>query len=74
MTTPPSPEGPTVARVLAGEGSYDALCGADQAIVRDAWVERIAALRESLDYEAEFRESGLTWSEADTEGNTVYRS
>lgn len=63
-----------VASVLAGDASYDDLSGEQQALVRAEWDERIKARRESLDYETEFRAAGLTWVEADADGNTVHRS
>lgn len=62
-----------VAAVLAGVASYDALTGAEQAVVRAVWDARIEAARESLDLAAEFRAVGVTWVEADPEGNSVGR-
>lgn len=64
-----------VAQVLAGDGSYDQLGEREQAIVRGAWAERVAALRQTLDYAAEFARTGESYSEADADGNvTVHPS
>ena len=63
-----------VTRVLAGESSYDLLGEREQAVVRGAWSERITALREALDYEAEFTRAGDSFSEADDDGNVIVRS
>jgi hypothetical protein len=63
-----------VERVLAGDGSYDALSEREQAIVRAAWDERVAARRASLDYEATFLGTGESWSEADPDGNVTVRN
>lgn len=68
-----SASGSAVARVLAGNGSYDALAGREQAIVRAAWDERIAAAVASLDLERELLAAGGEWAEADDEGNLVIR-
>ena len=62
-----------VARVLAGDGSYDALSEREQAIVRAAWDERMTSRREGLDLSAEFIAAGESWSEADDDGNLVVR-
>lgn len=59
-----------IARVLAGDGSYDALREREQAAVRVGWDERIAEGIGGLDFEAEFRAAGDTWVEADDEGHT----
>ncbi len=63
-----------VERVLAGDGSYDALSEREQAIVRAAWDERVAARRAALDYEATFIATGESWSEADPDGNVIIRT
>ncbi len=63
----------TVARVLAGNGSYDALAEREQALVRAAWEERIEAAIESLDFEQDLLGAGEQWAEADEEGNLVIR-
>lgn len=60
-----------VAAVLAGEASYDALSATAQVAVRAVWDERIKGRRASLDLAAEFRAAGLTWAEADADGNVV---
>jgi len=57
-----------VAQVLEGGGSYDLLGEREQAIVRGTWSERIVALRETLNYETEFTQSGGSHSEADDDG------
>lgn len=63
-----------IARVLAGDGSYDDLSEREQAIVRVEWDSRIADRREALDLEAEFTASGDSWSESDDDGNLIIRS
>ena len=65
--------GSAVARVLAGNGSYDALAEREQAMVRAAWEERIEAAIESLDFEQELLAAGERWAEADEGGNLVIR-
>ena len=65
--------GSAVARVLAGNGSYDALAEREQAMVRAAWDERIEAVVASLDFEQELQADGAPWAEADDEGNLVIR-
>lgn len=60
-----------IAQVLAGDGSYDLLGEREQAVVRGAWAERMTALREGLNYEAEFAASGESYSEADEDGNVI---
>lgn len=65
--------GSAVARVLAGNGSYDALAEREQAIVRAAWDERIAAAIASLNFEKELLAAGDAWAEADDEGNLIIR-
>ncbi len=60
-----------IAQVLAGDGSYDVLGEREQAVVRASWAERMRALREGLNYEAEFTASGQSYSEADADGNVV---
>lgn len=59
--------------VLAGDGSYDDLSEREQAIVRAEWGQRITERREALDFEAEFTESGESWSESDDTGDVVIR-
>ena len=62
-----------VARVLVGAGSYDALSEEEQAIVREAWAERMQDLRATLDYAARFSAAGESYSELDEDGNLVIR-
>jgi hypothetical protein len=63
-----------IERVLAGDGSYDALGEREQAIVRAEWDERVAARIAALDFETEFAEAGDTWSEADDAGQLIPRA
>ena len=65
--------GSAVARVLAGNGSYDALAEREQAMVRAAWDERVEAALASLDFSQELHDVGASWAEADEEGNLVIR-
>lgn len=60
-----------VARVLAADDSYDLLGEREQAVVRGAWAERTTALREGLNYEAEFTAAGESYSEADEDGKLI---
>lgn len=62
-----------IERVLAGDGSYDALAEREQAVVRAAWDERIATGIAGLDFEKEFTAAGESWSEADDDGRVVAR-
>lgn len=62
-----------IERVLAGKQSYDTLTDPEQAVVRTAWDERIDAARSSLNLEAEFLQSGESWSDVDEDGNLVVR-
>lgn len=64
----------TVESVLAGECSYDDLSSAAQALVRAVWGQRIETARQKLNFEAEFRAAGLSWVEADSDGNLIHRS
>ena len=62
-----------IARVLAGD-DYDSLSAEDQAVVRAAWAERIAARLADLDLEAEFVAEGhATVVELDEHGHVVER-
>ena len=63
-----------IERVLAGDGSYDALSEREQAIVRADWDEQVAARIAALDFETEFAEAGDTWSEADDAGQLIPRA
>ena len=60
-----------ISQVLAGNGSYDLLGEREQAVVRGAWAERITALRQALNYEADFIRTGESYSEADEDGNVI---
>ena len=63
-----------IARVLAGEVSYDSLADPEQAVVRSVWDERIDVARASLALAAEFEAAGESWSEADDDGAVVTRT
>ncbi|MCL2781078.1 MAG: ParD-like family protein [Actinomycetia bacterium] len=63
-----------IERVLAGDGSYDALAAREQAVVRAAWAERFVEGIARLDLAAEFAAAGETWSEADATGRVVLRN
>lgn len=60
-----------ITQILAGAGSYDSLSEQEQAIVRQEWAERMTALRDGLNYEADFTAAGETYSEIDDDGNLV---
>ncbi|MFA5565291.1 MAG: hypothetical protein WC184_04360 [Acidimicrobiia bacterium] len=60
-----------IADVLAGRRSYDTLPGPEQAVVREAWEERIAARIATLDLGAVFEATGQSWVELDDDGNIV---
>lgn len=60
-----------VARVLAGDDSYDLLGEREQAIVRSTWGERITALRNTLNYEDSFTAAAEAYSEADEDGTVI---
>lgn len=62
-----------IARVLAGDGSYDDLSERERAIVRAMWSGRIAERREALNFEPELQAAGDAWAEADEQGNLVIR-
>ena len=66
--------GAVVARVLAGNGSYDALAGREQAMVRAAWNERIAGAIASLDLEQELTAAGIWGLWGSTAGEGGIRS
>lgn len=63
-----------IADVLAGRASYDELNAREQALLRAEWTERMTALRENLDLEAEFTAAGESWTDADVRGAVVERS
>lgn len=71
QSTPLQADVRAVAQVLAGSGSYDSLGGPEQALVREVWAKRVTALRESLDFAAEFAASGESYAESDECGNVV---
>ncbi|MGN6721980.1 MAG: TA system antitoxin ParD family protein [Marmoricola sp.] len=60
-----------IAAVLAGEESYDLLGEREQAVARAAIDERVVELRESLNFEDEFKAAGLRYVEADEAGNVI---
>ena len=62
-----------IERVLAGDGSYDALGEREQAIVRASWDEQVAARVAALDLSAEFAAAGEAWSEANEAGQLIAR-
>jgi hypothetical protein len=62
-----------IARVLAGQASYDALTDRGQALVRTAWSEQIAERVGALDLTGPLRDAGQPWAEADADGNVVVR-
>lgn len=62
-----------IAQVLAGDGSYDSLGEHEQAIIREAWADRVTALRSGLNYEADFVAAGESYSEIDADGELVVR-
>lgn len=62
-----------ITQVLAGSASYDALAEREQAVVREAWAERMTLLRKGLNYETEFAAAGESYSEADEDGNVIVR-
>ena len=62
-----------VARVLAGQASYDELDEPAQAAGRAAWDKRLAGDIERLDFSERLTASGRPWAEADADGNVVWR-
>ncbi len=62
-----------VARVLAGERSYDALGTEEQAVVRAFWAERMTGLARSLRLDRRFEEEGRPYVELDDAGRVVRR-
>jgi hypothetical protein len=63
-----------IARVLAGQASYDDLKDERaQAIVRAEWDVQLAERLASLDLESELRATGKPWYVGDENGNVVVR-
>jgi ParD-like antitoxin of type II bacterial toxin-antitoxin system len=60
-----------IARVLAGQASYDTLTDRAQAFVRVSWNQRIAERIDTLDLADELRATGQPWFEADADGTVV---
>ncbi|RFA10752.1 hypothetical protein B7R54_17230 [Subtercola boreus] len=60
-----------ITEVLAGVSSYDDLRDSEQAVVRVAWNDRVAARIAELDFTDELLEAGLPWAEADADGNVI---
>lgn len=67
----------TVARevdeVFTGALTYDDAGVEAQRRVRQEWDLRMAQRRSQLDFAAEFRARGRSWSECDDDGNVVIR-
>ncbi len=62
---------PSIAAALAGVVPYDELTPLEQAVVRAEWVERMDALRENLDFSAEFAAVGKTYVGLDAQDQVV---
>lgn len=62
-----------IARVLAGQASYDDLDDRGQAVVRATWDEQIAARIAGLDLTEELVAAGEPWAEADEDGRVHTR-
>jgi uncharacterized protein (DUF4415 family) len=62
-----------IARVLAGQASYDTLSERAQASVRASWNEQVAERIDALDLTDHLRATGQPWVEADADGNVVVR-
>lgn len=73
MEGAPSVTQDAIARVLTGQGLYDELPDAAQAVVRVEWDDRVAATLEGLDFTEGLQAAGRPWAEADEEGNLVVR-
>lgn len=63
----------TISRGLAGKASYDALDADDQAVVRAAWAEQLAARLDAADFAERLRARGRPWPEANADGEVVMR-
>lgn len=62
-----------IARVLAGQASYDTLTDRAQAFVRVSWNQQMAERIDSLDFADELHATGQPWVEADADGTVVVR-
>jgi hypothetical protein len=62
-----------IARVLAGQASYDTLTDRAQAIVRVSWNQQMTERIDTLDFADELRATGQPWVEADADGTVVVR-
>lgn len=62
-----------IERVLTGRAAYDEVDERTQAVVRAAWDEEIAARTAGLDFTERLQASGLSWAEADDDGEVVVR-
>lgn len=62
-----------VRKVLAGAGRYDALPAKEQAIVRAAWMERMAELRDGLRLDHQFKATGHRYAELDERTQVTIR-
>lgn len=60
--------------VLDGAGRYDDLTVAEQAVVRAAWDERMASLRDGLDLRGPFAEARQAYVELDDDDHMVRRN
>lgn len=60
-----------VAKVLAGERSYDGLGTEEQAVVRAFWAERMTSLARGLRLDREFADQGRPYVELDETGRVV---
>ena len=69
----PSVTQDAIARVLAGQASYDELPDPAQAVVRVEWDDRVATTLAGLDFSEDLHAAGEPWAEADEEGNLVMR-
>ncbi len=69
----PSVSQDAIARVLAGQATYDDLPDRAQAAVRVAWDDRVAATLDELDFTPSLHAAGTPWAEADEDGNLVMR-
>lgn len=72
-STAPGARSRGVASVLAGEVRYDDVDETTQLAVRDAWQFGIDRAIETLNLAARFRAQGRSWTEADADGNLIWR-